>query len=294
MSIAVTTPTGNIGSRVAQRLLEAGADVTLLVRSASKVEDLVRAGAKVVEGTLEDSDFVARATEGAEALFWLTPPNMTVSSLRLWRRGLAANAREAVRRNGIGHVVHLSSIGAQLSWGTGPIASLHDGELLLNDVAPSIRHLRAGFFMENFLFQVEPIRAHGSLFQAMPGNLRVPMVATRDIGDVAARLLLDRGWSGQRAVGVHGPADVSGEEAAAVIGKALGRSVRYVQVTGEQARESLLKMGVSPDVANSFVEMYGAFSTNPSLVAEPRTAETTTPTTLAKWAAEVLKPAVGA
>jgi len=153
-----------------------------------------------------------------------------------------------------------------------------------------VRHLRATYFMENFVWSLDGIRGAGSVFLPVSGSMRLPMIATQDVAAAAATILLDGSWTGQQAVGLHGPADLSYNEAAAAIGEGLGRPVRHVQVTPDQARESLEKMGIHPNVVTSYLEMYDALETGRLKIAEPRTPTTTTPTTLTTFAREVMKP----
>ena len=290
MKIAVTTPTGNIGSRLAGHLLDAGAQVTLLVRDPGKVASLVSRGANAVPGNLEDGAYVTRATAGVDVLFWLTPPDMGNPDFRGRQRKLGEIAGQAVRANRIPRVVHLSSVGAQMPSGTGPIAGLHQVENSLNESGAAVRHLRAAFFMENFLWSLDGIRAAGSVFMPISGSTRTSMIATRDIAASAAKVLLDGSWTGQKAVGLHGPADLSFDEAATALGEGLSRPVRHVTVTPDQARGAMVGMGVHPGVAALFLEMHDAFETGRLQIAEPRTPETTTPTTLTTFAREVMKP----
>lgn len=196
-------------------------------------------------------------------------------------------------QEGTSRVVNLSSFGAHHATGYGRVSNLQLVENALNDAGGNVLHLRPGSFMENFLNYVPTIRSAGSIFAPAPGTVSLPTVATRDIGDVAAEELLDRSWTGKRYRGVHGPTDLTGDQAAAILSEVLGRPVRHVQVSPEQTWEAFLGMGASPAFADAYVEMYQGFAQDPT-PAEPRSPETTTPTTLAEWTGEVLKPLVTA
>jgi len=293
MPIAITTPTGHIGSRLTRRLFDAGEDLTLLVRNPEKLPADIRAKARIETGDLTDAAFVARATAGADALFWLTFVPFNSPDPRGAAAHQASVAAEAVRANRIARVVNLSSFGAHHASGYGPVSNVQMVENALNDAGENVLHLRPGSFMENYLNYVPTLRSAGSIFAPFPGDVALPTIATRDIGDAAAEGLLDRSWTGRRYRGLHGPADLTGDEAAAILGETLGRPVRHVQVSPEQAREALLGMGAGPAFADAYVEMYQGFAHDPT-PAEPRSPETTTPTTLAAWAGEVLKPLVTA
>lgn len=295
MRIAITAPTGNVGAPLVARLLEAGAgeDLVLLARHPAKLAGAAARGATVRTGSLEDAGFVVDATEGADVLFWLTPPNYAAPDLRAHYNALGRNAVRAVEAHRIPRVVHLSSIGAQLERGTGPIVGLHDVEALLDAACPNVTHLRPAAFFQNFLWQVPSMRGMGAIFMPVAGGARGAMVDTRDVAAAAAQRLLDGGWSGRSTRGLHGPADVSYDEAAAVISSATGRRVAHVQVPPEQAREALLGLGMSPGAAEAMLELYRGIDDGTIVAEEPRSAETTTPTPFADFAREVLKPALG-
>jgi uncharacterized protein YbjT (DUF2867 family) len=289
MKIAVVSPTGNIGGRVVEKLLEGGANLVLLARNARRIPEAVRRRVEVHEGSLWDKSFVARATRGARALFWITPPNPNAERLRAWQNQLGRVAAGAVLLNDISHVVNVSAWGAGAPDASGAIAGLRDVELRIGEVAASVVHLRPGFLMETYLQQLEPLRTAGSVFFPFPGAVRRPFVAARDVGDLAARLLLGREWSGSRALGAHGPADLSFDEAAATLGSALGREVRHVWISPDRMRDYLRAEGASDDVASGCVDAYCRFGDD-TASGEARTAQSTTPTSLAIWAREVLSP----
>lgn len=292
MSILVTTPTGHIGSRVVERLLDANADVAVFARNPDKLPERVRTRLRVHQGTLEDGAALERAARGADAVFYVIPPNYGVEDWRGWQRELGRTAAAALKGAGVRRVVLLSSSGAQRDDLTA-ISGLGEVERILEGAIENVAHLRAGSFMENFLNSIPTIAEQGAIYGAFPADMPLPMVATRDIGDVAARWLRDAAWTGRNVVGVHGPADVTHAEAARVVGDAVGRPVRYVAVPPEAVRDSLLQMGASRSVAEGYAGMLGGIvKVGPAYNAEPRTRETTTPTTMAEFARAVLRPAL--
>lgn len=290
MSITVTTPTGHIGARVVERLLEAGADVTVLVRDAARLAPAVRDRVRVVEGDLTDAAALQEATRGASALFLLVPPIFQTGDWAGWQRAIGRHAVEAVRANGVARVVFLSSAGAQRD-DMYAVSRLGEIERALFAAAPHVATLRAGFFLENFLSAAGSIAAEGNIYMTLPPDRPHGMVATRDIGDVASRFVLDPSWTGHVVRGVHGAADLTPLEAAAAFSEALGRPVRYVQVPDEGMTGALLGMGASAHVAEEYPKLMAAMG-RLDYRTESRTAETTTPTTAGQWAREVLAPAV--
>ena len=293
MKIAVTGPSGNVGRALVPHLLDAGAEVHLLSHDAAKVGNFAAMGARVHAGSLDDPAYVTRATEGADALFWLTPPSFQATDLRAKQREIAECGANAIRKHRIARVVNLSSAGAQMQTGAGPISCLGEVEQIIAGVAPNVTHLRPGFFMENFLFQLEPIKNHGSIYMPVAGHQRVPIIATQDIGAAAARRLLDSKWTGQSIQGLHGPADLNLEEVAQILTRVLGQPIRHVKVPPATTRETFLQLGASPSVTDAVLEMYAAWDTGKLRPAEARTEATTTPTTFEQFATEVMKPIIG-
>ncbi|MBD1848085.1 NmrA family NAD(P)-binding protein [Cyanobacteria bacterium FACHB-63] len=290
MTIAITGATGNTGGRIAQQLIEAGANVTVLVRDPEKLHPFIRQNASVRQGSLENTQFVMEATQDVEALYWVVPYNFGAVDFRAYQHHVGSVAAAAIGANQIPYVVNLSSNGAHLPHGMGPISGLYHVEQQLNAISQNIVHLRPGFFMENYLMQLDSIRTANSVFLPISGDRRLAMIATQDIATVAAELLLQRNWSGCSVLGLHGPTDLSFDEAAAILSQELGRSIVHVSIASEQFCDSLLQMGASESVATDYVEMWQGLSNPKYSPAEPRTSQTTTPTTFAQFVQEQLLP----
>ncbi|RKH44774.1 NmrA family transcriptional regulator [Corallococcus sp. AB049A] len=291
MSIVINTPNGNIGRPLVEKLLKEGRKVTVISRTAEKVADLVKQGAKWVQGSIDEQATLDAALAGAEELFWLTPPAMR-PDFQDWATATGRLAAERVKAHGVKRVVLISSIGAQTGPGTGPVSVLKSIEEAFQAAAPNVVSLRAGFFMENLLRDVQGLAKAGALFSPNAETKRLPMVATADIAAKAAGFLLDTSWTGHRYVGVHGPRDLTYPEVASILTQVLGQPVKYVRVGLEDVRKGMLGAGMPSWAADTFVEMYGAVLDGRMDPAEPRSKETTTPTTLEHFASTVLKPAV--
>ncbi len=287
MSIVITTPTGNIGSRALKQLLNAGADVSVIVRQPEKLSDSIRSRVKVHQGSLTDAGLVTKAFRGAKAVLWVTPANFTHPDVAAYHSEMGAIAATSIKENKIPYVVNISSAGAQLD-NAGPISGLGNIERRLNEVAENVVHLRPGSFMENFLLELEPIKSDGAIYYPFPGDTSLPMIATQDIGDVAAELLFKTGWSGRTIRGLHGPADLTFANAAKILSDSIGKPVKHVQITPDQAYQTFLSLGASPGFAKAYVEMYQAIA-QPSAVAELRTRQTTTTTTLREWSDTIFR-----
>jgi uncharacterized protein YbjT (DUF2867 family) len=291
MSIVINTPTSNTGRALASRLLDAGEHITVLSREKKKVDELHRRGARVIEGSFEEPSLLAEALEGAEALFWLTPPPAR-PDYHAWAVRCAKQAATAAKKAGARRAVVISSMGAHTGPGTGAVGPAREIENEFEAKLPAVVSLRPGIFMENFLLSAEMIAKAGQIFVPIQPGKRWPLVATADIAAKAACWLFDRGWTGHYRVGVHGPQDLSTGEAAAIIASAVGKPVQCIDATLDQARGALMGLGMPDFVVNLIMEQYVAFRDGRLDPAEPRTPETTTPTTLAEFARTTLVPAI--
>jgi uncharacterized protein YbjT (DUF2867 family) len=291
--ITITTPTGNIGRRLIERLVAAGKPLTIVARHPEKLPRFLREREIVRQASSDDAAALSRATEGTDVLFWLTPPNFASPNVRAWYRKAADAVSRAVTINRIPRIVNLSSIGANWAEGLGPISGLHDVERALNDAADDVFHLRPGFFMENFLAQLDSIRRDGKLYWLYPGHARFPMIATRDIAEEAAARLVDHTWKGHRILGLLSPTDLTLDEAVKTLALIVGRPMRNVQLTPDEFRRVSQGSGMSPDFAENYIEMFETLNRQGwTPLGEPRTPETTTTTTLGTWASQVLIPLV--
>ena len=289
--IVVTTPTGNIGHHTLPHLLDAGEEVRVVVRDASKLPEKVREKIEVVEGSHGDALVVDRAFEGAEAVFWVVPPTPgeTLDETYL---DFTKPAADAIRRLGVPRVVVVTALGRGTKWEdkAGLVTASIRMVDLLRDTGASVRGLAMPGFMENALLQVDAIR-QGQIFGPIDPDRKVPHTATRDMGAAAARLLRDRSWTGQEDVAVLGPEDLSFNEVAGIVSEVLGREVRYVQVPFDGFKAQLKQRGMSENFAQGYVDMMRAKNEGMDNAA-PRTAETTGPTTFRQWTEEELKPAI--
>jgi uncharacterized protein YbjT (DUF2867 family) len=290
MKIALTTPTGNIGRRIAESLVGGEHKITLLCRNPEKVADFAEKGAIVREGSLDDAGFVREATKGAEMLFWLTPVEYGTRDLRSAQNAFGDVAAGAIQANRITRVVNLSSVGAQCADGVGPINGIHDIEKRLNQTGAYVTHLRPAYFFENFLEQLEPIRSAGSVFLPIPASTTLPMIATKDISQVAIECLTDNSWTGRPVRELLGPEDLSFDEAARRISTGIGKEVKFAQIDEAAYAEPLRQMGVGESIISALAEMHAGVASGLVRPEAPRSKESTTPTRLEDFASQVMKP----
>jgi uncharacterized protein YbjT (DUF2867 family) len=287
MNITVTTPTGKIGSVVTKKLLKEKVSLTLVARYPEKVKYAVDQGAKVIQGSSDDPEVLKHATQNADVLFVLTPPDMSVTDIKGHYRRFAAAAAEAVKENKIPYVVHLSSIGAELESGNGPVAGLHVNEEILREACPNIVQLRAGYFMENTLGQLQNIVSSGSLFTTFPQDTKLSMIATEDIGHKAAELLIKADWNGEKIVELVGPEEISYEDVARILSEVLGKELKHVTIPDEQFIQAMTSMGASRELAEGLAEMSHALASRKMAPKNPEKGKIT----YENFAKNVFKPA---
>jgi len=282
----VTGATGNTGRVIAETLLAKGKKVRAIGRNAQHLQPLVEKGAEAFVGSVTEGSAIARAFQGAQAAYVLIPPNYTAEHFRTYQNEVGKAYASAIRQARIPYVINLSSFGAHLSEGAGPINGLYDVEQQLNQLeGGNVVHLRPGFFMENFFFSLDLIRNQNINGTPLRGDLLLPMIATRDIAEIAAQLLLRLDFSGQSTRELLGQRDISMQEATRIIGKAIGKeALAYVQFPYQQAEQAMMGMGLSQDVARSFNEMYRGLNEERVRPLEKRTAANTTPTSFEQFA----------
>jgi len=288
----VTGATGNTGRVVANRLLDQRKKVRVIGRSAERLQSFVARGAEAFVADMNDQAALTKAFTGAEGVYAIIPPNASSQDYRGDQRRAIETIAAALEQSGVKHAVVLSSVGADKQAGTGPVAGLHEFEEILNRIAGlNVVHLRAGYFMENTLGQAAAIHAMGKSAGPLRGDLKLPMIAARDIGSAAAELLTALEFSGKQTRELLGQRDLSMDEAAAIIGKAIEKpDLKYVQLPGEQMQPIFVQMGMSPNVASLILEMAEALNSGHMRALEQRKAQNTTPTSFEIFVKEEFVP----
>lgn len=289
--------TGNTGSVAAKRLLERGEKVRVVGRDASKLAQLFQSGAGLgAESMAADAYDVAaltKAFEGAKGAYVLLPPRAKDPDLLASGEKMSTAISEAVRASGVSHVVLLSSIGAQHPNKTGPIQALHTFEEKLKQVAKlNVLSLRPGPFMENFLLLIPLVQSMGFLAGGIDGGLKMPMIATRDIGEAAADALQKLDFAGFSTRELHGQRDLSHHEAAKAIGAAIAKpKLSYKHFPAFLVQQGMKQMGIPGKTASLMSEMNEAANDGLLKPLEERSEKNTTATTIEAWAQELFAPA---
>jgi len=249
---------------VAQRLLAAGVKVKAVGRSQDKLAALAKRGAQAVVADVADAAALTEALRGSDAAYLMIPGDPTKPDMI----GQYARASEAITRAvtdaGVRRAVFLSSLGAELAAGTGPIVGLHGAEQRLRAISGlALLLLRAGYFYENNFGTLALIKHQGINGGAIAPGVSMLTIAAADIGEVAAEALLTADFSGIVVRELTGPRDITMPEATALIGKAIGKpDLAYVHFPDEGFVHGLESAGFSADAARLFLEMAQAFNKN--------------------------------
>jgi uncharacterized protein YbjT (DUF2867 family) len=255
MKLTITGSLGNISKPLAEKLIAAGHEVTIITSNADKVSAIEALGARAAVGSVEDLAFLTNAFTGKDAIYTMVPPNFGASNIREFIAGVGKKYAEAIKASGVKKVVNLSSIGADLDGGTGPISGLHDVEQTYSQLdGVAIKHLRPAFFYVNFYANVDMIKHAGILGSNYGAETPLVLVHPQDIADAAAEEL-QQDFTGHSVRYI-----ASDESTAADVAKTLGAAIGkpelpWVEFTDEEALQGMIQAGLPEVMAQSYVEM---------------------------------------
>jgi uncharacterized protein YbjT (DUF2867 family) len=289
--IAILGATGNVGGKIADMLIKRGEAVRLIARSADRLRAKAGTSATVLAGDASDTKFLSTAFKDVDAVFTLIPPNPTAVDFMEYATGIGESIATALENSKVKYVVNLSSIGAELSEGTGPIRGLHSMEKRLTGIKGlNVLNLRCAYFMENLLWNIDLIKSQGVNGDSMRGTVKIPMIATRDIASYAADRLVKKDFTGSSVHYLLGERDISMTEATEIIGGKINKPrLSYVMFPYDEAEKAMVGMGMSPDMSRNYIEMSRAF--NDGLIKPSKRAnDNTTTTSLETFCDEVFVP----
>lgn len=288
--IVVTTPTGAIGSRLVELLLELGEPLRVIARDPSRLPPVVREGAEVLAGSHSETAVLDAALADADAFFLLVPPDSQADSVEGHYVEYGRQARAAIERNAVGHAVAISTMGGGDR--AGHLSAARAAEAELAESGAALLAIAPGFFMENLLRQLDAIRDGVIALPNAPDRI-LPMVATDDLAARAAGLLVDRAWDGVGRLPISSGDALTPTDVASVVGEAVGREVAFHQLPPEDYAETLRGYGMSPAWADGLVDM--AVAQNAGFYdSEMEAGRGVAPTDFGQWCERVLVPALAA
>jgi uncharacterized protein YbjT (DUF2867 family) len=290
--ITILGATGHVGGKIAENLIKKGEKVRLVARSADKLRPFVNNQAQALAGDAMDTEFLVKAFKDADAVFTLLPTDFKAEKFLDYADKISESIGSALEIARVNHVVNLSSAGAELTGGTGLLVGMNRLEERLNRIKGlNVRHIRAEFFMENLLYSIELIRSKNINSDTIRGDLKLQMIAIKDVAAYAAERLAKRDFAGSSVRYLLGRRDLSMIEATEIIGSKINKpGLVYVMSPYEEAKKEMIAMGMSRDVARLFTEMSMAFNEG-RIKTDLRNAENTTPTSFEEFCDEVFVPA---
>jgi len=290
--IIILGASGKVGGKLTDLLLARHEQVTVVGRDRRKFSFAEAKGAVAAVGDISSQEFLEKTFQGADAAFVMIPPNFRAEDLREYQNAVGGAIAAALRNTGVKQVLNLSSQGADLKEGTGPVLGLRDQEERLN-LLPNTKvlHLRPTYFMENLLMNVDLIRSKGIMGSSIRGDVSFAMIAARDIAAFAADRLVKRDFTGKTMHDLLGRRDLSLDDAASIIGTAIGRpALRYVTFSYADAEEGMVAMGLSRSVSRAFVELSRALNEGRFAVGLERTEQNTTSTSFEQFVGDIFLP----
>lgn len=251
----ITGSIGHISRPILEGLVKAGKTVDVITTSNERVREIEKLGAKAVVGSVQDVSFVMGAFKNADVVYTMIPPIWQTANFRASQDEVATNYANAIREHGVKYVVNLSSIGADVGHGTGPVDGLSFFEGLLNDIPGlNVRHLRPAYFFYNFFSQIGLIKSAGIMGSNFDRESKLFMVHTNDIAKAALEDLLALDFRGSSVRYIIGD-ERTGKEIAAVLGKAIGKDMSWVEFTDDQQKQGMLQAGLPETHAESYTTM---------------------------------------
>jgi uncharacterized protein YbjT (DUF2867 family) len=258
MRYVITGSTGHISKPLSLQLIKAGNDVTIVTSNANKVKEIEALGAKAAVGSIEDVAFLTKTFKGADAVYTMVPPKWDAADWKGYIHNMGKNYVQALEAAGVKKVVNLSSIGAHMPTGCGPVSGIHFVEKELNAIKGiDIKHLRPGFFYYNLLANIGLIK-HAGIIGGNYGTTPLVLVHPTDIAAAAAEELLGLKFTGT-SIRYVASDERPTAEIAKVLGKAIGKpELPWVNFTNDESLNGMLGAGLSKEVAENYTEMGAA------------------------------------
>jgi uncharacterized protein YbjT (DUF2867 family) len=259
MKYVITGSLGHIGKPLAIQLTEAGHTVTVITSHPERSGEIESLGAVAAIGTVEDARFLSDTFKGADAVYTMVPPNYGGNDWKGFIGGIGKAYVKAIMTSGVTHVVNLSSIGAHMPSGCGPVSGLYRVEQAMNALpGVHVHHLRAGYFYTNFLNSIGMIRQHGIMGGNFGQNTLIVLVHPTDIADAAASKLQDPSFTGKGFRYIASD-EKHTDEIASILGQAIGKpELKWVDRSDQEMLDGMISSGMSAEIARNYTEMGAA------------------------------------
>ena len=288
---AIVGATGKTGRRICERLLSEGQHVRALGRDKVRLGALAKLGAECATVDILELDALCEAFTGASAVYLMSPTGPKVEAVYELHRQIGATLAQALRKSRVSHAVLMSACGVHREHDN-PILGMRAIESELCTVPDlNLAMLRPGFFMDNLYAWFDEVRRDQQITNVIHPDRPLPMIATRDIAEVAARLMLERNFEGAVAFELLGPRDCSMREATAALGASIGNpALEYRQCEAERTEQMLRGFGYGSKRARYLVDIFSAFDRGLLAPERPRDKKSHTPTTIEDFATQEFSP----
>lgn len=276
MKIIVTGSLGHISKLVAEKLIASKHNVTVISSNAERKPDIEALGATAAIGSVSDLAFLTETFKGADAVYTMVPPTFAAADWKAHIAGIGKLYAKAITAAGVKNVVNLSSIGAHMPDGCGPVSGLYHVEQALNALdGVNVKHLRPGFFYYNFFANIGMIKHMGFIGGNYGEGAKLVIADTSDIAEAAANELANLNFTG-KSVRYIVSDEKTTNEVAEILGKAIGKpDLKWVNFSDADTIGGMLQNGIPDDVAKNYAEM-GAAMRSGNMAAEYKVSRTAT------------------
>ncbi len=256
MKYVLTGSTGHITKPLAINLAKAGHQVSIITSKPANAEQIKQLGATPLIGSVEDSNFLQLAFANADAVYLMIPPKWTVTNWLAYQKEIADNFIAAIQANNVTKVLVLSSVGAHMFNGAGPVDGLAYLEKVLNELEKvQTVFLRPSYFYYNLFSMIPLIKNMGIMGSNISADHKIVLTHTNDIVDVATDVLSNNTFNGKQILYIASD-ERTFNEVTTVLGNIIGKSdLVWVEFTDKQSLDGMLQSGLSQTIANGYTEM---------------------------------------
>lgn len=258
MKYVLTGSLGHISKPLAAKLISEGHQVSIISSNASNKEAITGMGAEALIGSVEDVAFLSSAFTGADAVYLMIPPKWDPADWLGHMKKIADNYVAAIKTSGVKNIVVLSSVGAHMGTGAGPVDGLAYLESKINELDVNAVHLRPSYFYYNLFAMIPLIKNAGIMGTNQPADHKLVLTHTSEIANVAAEQLLKLSFTGKQVVYI-GNDERTWADITNVLAKSIGKeNIPWVEFTDEQSLNGMLQAGLNPEIAKGYTNMGAA------------------------------------